>query len=586
MAVGQFLDYTPGPAPGSYAFQRINGSPLIASGPEAENLARALERQKGMGPQPVAQNSMDSLAGVGGYGNRADVAPPIPAVQTPAAPTPGPPPSIARPPEQPAARAPGFQPIARTPTGVIVRDPSTGQLAEMTSGSPGVSKEQLQKRAANSVAIPVSQSTAVQGGYDRNPDYEEQLANASIDQKLALQSRADAEQAGALREADVYSQQVAASAEMARRDQLAAQETEALHRRDMQQLDQSLADVKAYKVEPNRMFHGALGTARLIGSAVAAGLGALGAGLARTPNFAMDLINRGIDRDVAAQESELATKKENANNALRQWTASGASLEQAKAAVKASQLEHAKAQVAQIAAVNKSQQVQAGAQALMADLDKSLAQELERYRIDSLGKRTAEVSARMAQPQAGSAGGLRPLTLDQQKSLIGIEGEKATINKTNAQAAASGKGGAIPRGYQQSYAAADSVLKTGENLLKAYGVKPGEKPGYIEGLKAGARTTGTQAGREVDSQIAMFQAEAHKLVSGNGATESDKKEFEEQRKHWSTAQKITFIQNALEMARHKQHFIESQRGTGVNSSEQAEAEDAANAELTERGATD
>lgn len=435
MAVGQFIDFAPGPAPGSYAFQRIDGSPLIASGPEAENLARALERQKGMGPQPVAQNSMDSLAGVGGYGNRADVAPPIPAVQTPAAaPAPsGPPPSIARPPEQPAARAPGLQPIARTRTGVIVRDPVSGQMFEQTGGSQGVSKEQLQARAANSVAVPVSTAESVQGGYDRNPEYEEQLQNATIDQRLANQQQADALQAGAQREGDFYSAQVAKQAEVARRDQQYQQEVGALHTRDMQQLEQALEEVRTAKVEPTRKFSGVGGTISLITSAIAGGLGALGAGLARTPNFALDVINRAIDRDVAAQESELAKKKDSANNMLRQWMASGATLEQAKAATKASQIEHARMEVAKIAAINKSQQVQASALAMDAELEKGLAEQLERYRIESLGKRSAEVSSRMAQPQAGSRGGLMPLTLDEAGTIAGIRKTEAEAGKTGSR---------------------------------------------------------------------------------------------------------------------------------------------------------
>ena len=585
MAVGQFIDVAPGPVPGSYAFQRADGSPLIAAGPEAESMAQAIARSKTLAPQPIAQNdarSIDALSGIGGYGNRADVPPPVPAVQqAPQAPPPG----IARPEgSAPAPQRAAPEPIARTRTGIIMRDPTTGQLFERTGGSPGVSKAQLQQRAANSVAIPVSTSEAVQGGYDRNADYEEQLANAEIDQRLAGQQSADAAQAAAQREGDFYSQQVAAQNEVARRDQQYQQEVAALHTRDMLQLQQAQADVRSAKIDSSRLFSGVGGTLRGIGAAIAGAAGAFGAGLARTPNYAMDLINRTIDRDVADQQAELAKKQDSANNAMKQWLNSGATLEQAKAATKASQLEFARAELGKIAAINKSEAVQANARALDAELQKSLAQELERYRIESLGKRTAEVSSRMAQPQAGSRGGDMPLTLEQQASLGGLEKTKAEIGKTAAEAAAKGKGGAIPRGYQQSYAAADSILKTGANLLKAYGVKEGEKPGYLSGLGKEAARVGSQDSREIDSQLPMFQAEAHKLVSGNGATETDKKEFEEQRKHWSTAQKITFIQNALEMARHKQKFIESMRGTGENRSEIADAESAAEGELTERGA--
>lgn len=448
--VGQFIDYSPGPQPGSFGFRRADGSTLLAAGPDAQALAQAIERSKAIGPQPVAQNG-----GFGGQVNNdwaTDAPAPNPAVQE-AAP---PPPAIARPeapPAQPQGRA-ALQPIARTATGVIVRDPVTGQMAEHTYGSPGVSKAQLQKRAADSVAVPVSQSQAVQGGFERNADYEEQLANANIDQKLATQTRADVEQANAQREADFYSQQVATQQALARREQQTLQETQALHQRDLQRLQAAQEDVRAFKVDPTRSFSGVGGTLKLIGATIAAGLGALGAGLARTPNVSLEIINRGLDRDVAAQESELAAKKESANNLLRQWTESGASLEQAKAAVKAQQLEYVKSQVGQIAAVNKSAAVQANAQALTAELDKSLAEQLERYRIESLGKRTAEVTSRMATPQAGSAGGIRPLTLAQ-------ESEIANIRKTEGEA---GRGPARGEGAQKVAGQIEALDAIGNRL--------------------------------------------------------------------------------------------------------------------------
>ena len=118
---------------------------------------------------------------------------------------------------------------------------------------------------------------------------------------------------------------------------------------------------------------------------------------------------------------------------MKQWLNSGATLEQAKAATKASQLEYARAELGKIAAINKSELVQANARALDAELQKSLAQELERYRIESLGKRTAEVSSRMAQPQAGSRGGDRPLTLEEAGTIAGIRKTEAEAGKTGSR---------------------------------------------------------------------------------------------------------------------------------------------------------
>lgn len=448
MAVGEFLDYAPGPQPGSFQFTRANGAPLLAAGPQAAQLAQALQRQKEQGPQPVAQ-----AGGFGGQINNGwatDSPAPTPAVQVVApraapapAPAPAPsaatapgapPPMIARPPESPAPMKPQWVPVARTGTGTIVRDANTGQLMEMTAGSPGVSRQQLQKQAGQGVALPSGGSEAVTGGFDRNPDYEERLANASIDQRLANQAQTDAAMVAADQAAQAHSMQIAAEQRIARQDQLREAEITQKVARDQQKLDALMADVKSTKIEPKRMFSGTGGALAAIGSAIAAGLGAYGAALARTPNYALDIINRAVDQDIAAQEADLATKKESANNALRQFMSTGATLDQARAATRASQLAVAQSQIAHIAAVNKSPQLAAAAQELDSGIQKQLAEQLERYRIESLGKHTAEVTSRYAYPQAGSAGGMRPVSLDTAQKLGGIQKTEAETAKTTADA--------------------------------------------------------------------------------------------------------------------------------------------------------
>lgn len=427
MAVGQFVDYSAGPAPGSFAFSLQDGTQKIAYGPEAEQLAQMLERQKASQPQPVAQaggaRGFSEMAGMGGYGGAqvADVPPPNPAVQTA-----GPPPqALARPPEQGGAQAPQVAqqpvPIARSASGgIIVRDPTTGTFAEVRQGSPGVSRAQLAARAGQGVQTPVSASQVVQGGFDRNADYEEAMANAAIDQRMALDATSQALTGAADAERQFRAERAADAAKDLAFDQRKQAEVETLHKRDLATYERAQEEVRTSKIEPNRIFSGEGGTLRAIGAAVAAGLGAFGASLARTPNFALDIINRAIDRDISAQEVALAKGQKAEDNALRQWMNSGATLEQAKAGVRAQQLAYADQKAAEIAAANKSPQIQAAYQSQSAEIQAKLAQTLETYRVQSLGQRTAEVSSRYAYPQGGSRGGVVPIALGDAQTLAGI----------------------------------------------------------------------------------------------------------------------------------------------------------------------
>lgn len=73
--------------------------------------------------------------------------------------------------------------------------------------------------------------------------------------------------------------------------------------RIMAQKQEELATASKREVDQYRMYKGNAGAA--IGAALAAGLGAFGASISHTPNFAMDFINRSIDRDVEAQKDEI-----------------------------------------------------------------------------------------------------------------------------------------------------------------------------------------------------------------------------------------------------------------------------------------
>jgi hypothetical protein len=572
--IGDFVDYSE-LGNGGYEFKKEDGSPFVAMGPEAKRLAQALDAQKQYAPQPTAMNGgrEDPNARM----SVPDVAAPVPGVsEAPQAPVV----DLDQVDAQEAAAAP--VPLYGTKGGgVMEKYPTTGQMYVRTPGSAGVSRQQLATKSTQGVALPSGAAQTVEGGFAPSDDYLNSMADANIDKKLALQRLDDAQSQRAQAEQQFNANRVAEQASGVEAERERQTKIAQGVDRDLLTLQQATSELKSSKVDPNRMFRGAGGTLRTIGMAIADAMGAFGAAINHTQNFAHGVIQASIERDIAEQEAELAQKGRNHNNALSAWIRSTGSLDQAKAGLRIQQLELAKSKADEIGSMNKSQEVQANHAMVTASLDEDLAKNMEAYRQASLGKHTQQVSAQYAYPHAGAAPGRRLATQEEVKGDVAIQGEKADLAHTQAGTAKTvadteakkGPGGQIPRGFIQAYGAADSILKTGENLLNAYGVKPGEKVDWNKGkfLETRANLVEQQRGREIDSQIGTFQAEAHKLVSGNGATDPDKKEFEEQRKHWSTAQKITFIQNTLAMAHHKQKFIESQRGHGDNASENQES---------------
>lgn len=583
MAVGEFVDYAPGPERGSYSFARGDGSQLLATGPQAEALAQMLDRQKAVAPQPVAQAAPQQQGGFGGQVNNAwasDAPAPNPAAPPapPAGPVPvpareGPPVSIARPQAPPG---PQWEPVARTRTGTIVRDARTGQLAEMQHGSAGVSAGQLARQAGQAVAMPSGMAESRSGGFEHNQDYVDQLANAAIDQKLALDRLGQAKREEAIAEQGVFRQQQAQQAGFVKQQQDAAAEADALHRNDMARLDRAQGDARAAKVDSNRLFSGSGGTMRTIGAAIAASLGALGAGLARTPNFAQDIISRAIDRDVADQERELANKRGDADNALRRWMQSGADLKQAKAGVRIEQLEAARQKMGEIAAKAKLDATGGTVGAQMAGIDQQLAKEVEEYRIRSQGQRTQEVTARYAYPQGGSRGGLVPLTLEQQASIGNIDAtqRRVVVDESRAAATAAG-GGKLGQRQIGQVAAARNARSIITEIAEAYGLK--KKNGQWQDPSGGAAFAGgtpyTDTQQKVDALKLSFAGEIGKAQTGGVPGVEELNHLNKQFEGANTPGKIgALLRHYDRMMQEVEHNVRSVAAGGVEGTPQDDEE--------------
>jgi hypothetical protein len=515
--------------------------------------------------------------------------PPPPAPAMSVAPPPDAPPAAQSAPEPgPAPGAPPAPVGAPEAPGAPPGPDPLGELAlkaAMRPGSAGVTHAQLQAKAGQGVAVPTAASTTVEGAipYDEQAAAERAQAHEMIRQaheERALSNvHAAQDEAMALQtQADSINQQIAPA-----RKRL--ETIEAGVRADEQSYRQLRAKVANGEVDQGRLFRGPLGSIAAIAAVLGSAFGAKGAILGHSQNFAQQIVTSAIDRDVQAQEDDFRRLGMAADNMYRDLMMHYGDADQARTALRGMQLEQAKTLAAYSASRSKSQDAVLAHQEWLANDFFQDSEGERKIREQSYGKMTARTESAVQYPHAGS--GPR---LDYQRafenaikagtarredatSAAGIGKTLAETDKTRADATAS-KVGQIPRGLQAPYSAADSLKSLGSKLLGAYGVKQGEKPGYLKGQLVGAGATLDQEKqRQIDAVWGQFQDEGYKMVTGGVPTEATKHEFAEQTKSWSTSQKLQYINDMVELAAHKQKFIEGQRtGAGGGGHDDEEVE--------------
>lgn len=126
-------------------------------------------------------------------------------------------------------------------------------------------------------------------------------------------------------------------------------------------------------------------TPQKIGAAIAVGLGALGASLARGPNYALDIINKAVDDDLKIQQANIDNKNRaflNQRQYINDLQSSFKDKEQFRLANKALALDQVNTQLMQIAAKRKEVEALPQFQALQANiLDQRNKQFLELARL-------------------------------------------------------------------------------------------------------------------------------------------------------------------------------------------------------------
>lgn len=356
-------------------------------------------------------------------------------------------------PEAPAAPAPEQQQAGPQSLGYTMKsvDPATGKETEgeafrMPDGSIGVFKAPT--RGSPGGLTPLGKQTM------------EQYAEA---QTMAAQHSAKAsefQQVGvdlAVKDAQAqqaYLEERRVQAMLEARD---AAEEEAAIQQKVAGLEASYEkarqDFANARVDPDRYVKSKPGGNWLLG--LSAALGAFGATLGRTSNFAMDFINARIADDVRSQEAEINVKGRDADNQLAQLTRSMGDLSLAKKAYRQLKLEEATIEGQRVAGQFKGQQIantaamvaeQAAAEGIRAGQEKSQAF-VEKVMKDKLYFR---------QGSAGSPGGfMKP-------QLGGVQNVK-DLHKEEAGEAGSAKSLSNERTAQMAGDA--SIIALGKDIL-------------------------------------------------------------------------------------------------------------------------
>jgi len=192
----------------------------------------------------------------------------------------------------------------------------------------------------------------------------------------AVLDGAHAQQAELAARAATQEQQVnELAADNARKAEAEAQRQERMAKleADQNRLAQDVAK-EARSIDPDRWLHQSMG--RTIGASLAAALGAYGATLGKSPNFALQIINDAIDRDFAGQKLKLQAKQDQQSMQARTIERTRALFGDQRAAdmaARANLLEVHKAQVEALGSKFKGTQVEAQAKETVALIDQDAA---------------------------------------------------------------------------------------------------------------------------------------------------------------------------------------------------------------------
>lgn len=241
-----------------------------------------------------------------------------------------------------------------------------------------------------------------------------QLNKAATDKSIAEATAAHAQAANISAQQQLAHQQ----AEIQRKQQA--------YKDQNQHLTAELADyTKTAAPDPNRFFKNR-GVVANIFSAIGQGLGAFGASVGHTQNFAFEYVQSQIKADIAQQQAEYEAGRADRNNALARFVNYyHGDMDMAKAAMLQAQNKVAETETQAFAAQAQSKDISASAQVLAAQFQQ---QQLlaEQQRAELAQGKTTTTSEDKFHQASGGGDGSKPLTLEQQLAIRkGLAGKPA-----------------------------------------------------------------------------------------------------------------------------------------------------------------
>lgn len=386
------VGYEPAATPGAYNFATKDGRKFMAFGAEAEAMKARLDQAKAAGPQPTANVAADLLSASTNPVAAAMNAPKVarafasdaPAPSPAAAPDPAPKVDYAFGPNAPGEGQPASAPVAAAPAAPTgprplglgyFEDPATGMIMQWDPGSAG------------SRGGMVERGRTIRGGFEEDEAYKAakwELAQA----KLGEVDKARAEQAEAFEaEQALLQDQRVMQNDALMEEQQRVRDIEAGVKAAEAQRVAALKDYTGAKVDPRRALSG--GKNWLYG--LMAGLGTFGAGLSKTPNYSVQVLNQRIADDIAAQEKEIAIKRDAADNALSDLTRKLGSQDRAKVALAQIQNQLAQNSLAQHASRTKDADQRSRAEQMRLTLQEQFLDLAEQDRRLATGEVTTSI---------------------------------------------------------------------------------------------------------------------------------------------------------------------------------------------------
>jgi len=408
------------------------------------------------------------------------------------------------------------------------------------AGVSEITSEDIERDAASRRAVPVSGSVTTEGGHERDPFYERARVELEDEEILGVTAQQVAAHKQAKTEIDIAADLANTRAQQAAAELKINQEIAARVQRETEVAEKVRQTFESSSVDPNRMFKGEGGTATSIVAAIAAGLGAFGATLGRTENFALNSINGMIARDVAAQEADIRIRGAASDNALAQLNRSTGSLEQSKLLLTQMQTNWALARADQTRAAARIDAIDPKFNQIKTGLELAALDGAEKRRLEALGRNTATVNQQFAATRKAQAGysyeadiGTPQQQVDFTKDVKDLEQAEANVQKTHADTAKTvssigqGKGGGAAggKGGGKGAALSEAGIEAIENIAAEMGAKwnpdKQEYEGDVDGVYATGAVLGSEKSQKIAAAVDAAVAPIDMAEQGGGAPNKD-----------------------------------------------------------------